>query len=788
MNRHLDRKLARDLRKHLGPMVAIALVVACGVATFVAMRSMVHMLGDGQRAYYERARFPQVFVQVRAAPDAILPALRSLPGIARLDARATGEVAVRVPGLREPATARLVGIRSETAGTLNRVVLRHGRLPQEGEPDAVVVSEGFAEANALALGDTLGAVIGGRWRSLRVVGVGISAEFVYELRPGDLFPDPRRYGILWIDAAAAARTFGLEGAWNDLAVTLAPGASERAVIAALDARLTRYGTFGAYGRELHASHKFLSEEIRQNRTFAVVLPALFLAVAAFLVNLVLGRVVAQQRDQIGTLKAFGLPTVALVRHYVLFASVPVAAGSVLGIGVGIRLAIAIAGLYQEFFRFPSLPTPVYPTVLASALAVGAVAAIVGALAALRRILRLPPAEAMRPEPPARYTAGVVERLLGRHGPPVTRMIARGLTHRPWRTALGALGIGLGAAVVVGGAFGFDSVNRIRDVLFTLGRRADLSVVFSEARGRDVLPALAALPGVREVEPVREVAVRVARGHRSRQTALVGVDDRARLRRVVDVNGREIRVAVAGLTLSASLGRVLAAMPGDTVDLELLDGRGRRLALPVATLAEDLSGSAVYVPAERMAELVGAGEAITGADLRVDLEATDVVYDRLTRAPFIRSIVVRDAMRRSFDDTMAKNLGVTLGALVLFASVLAAGTIYNAGRVTLSERARDLASLRVLGFTRGEVGRILFGELGVLAAVGIPVGLLIGAGFAWAVVAAFGTGELFRMPLVIGPRTIAAGVLVPLVAGVLSLWPLRRRIDRIDLIAVLKTRE
>jgi len=788
VRRLLDKKLRRDLRRYLGSLVAIAVVVACGVATFVAMRSMVYTLGEAQERYYERARFPQVFAHVRRAPESVVRELREIPGIARLHVRAVGEVVARVPGLADPATVRLVGIGDETAESLNLVVLRRGRLPHRDEPDAVTASEGFALANHLALGDTIGAVIGGRWRALRIVGIGISAEFVYELRPGDMLPDPRRYGILWIGETAAAQTFGLTGAWNDIAATLSPGANEQAVIAALDARLHRYGTLGAYGRDLHPSHRFVTEEIRQNRTFAVMLPLIFLAVGAFLVNLVLGRVVAQQRDQIGTMKAFGIPTAHLVRHYVLFALVPTLTGSALGVALGVWLGMALQRIYEDFFRFPSLPTPLYGGVIVVAVVIGAAAAVLGALGALRRILALPPADAMRPEPPALYASGIVERLMGRRGRPVTRMIARGLTHRPWRTALGALGIGLGAAVVVVGSFGFDAVDRMRSILFDSASRADVTVVFAEPRGREVIGELLAQPGVVRAEPGWEAAVRVSYGHRSRQTALVAVDASARLRRVVNIEGEVVPIAPSGVTLSAALGRVLHAGVGDTVDLEFLDGRERRLSLVVASLVEDISGSNAYVDAERMQAVVGLGPMVTSAELAVDAAQMPALYAKLTEAPLVQSVTARESLRQSFDATIQQGFLYTLVTLVLLAAALSAGTIYNAGRVTLSERSRDLASLRVLGFTRGEAARILFGELGLLAALGLPVGLLIGAFFAWATVQSFGSGDLFRLPLVIGVRTVALSVAIPLVAGLLSLWPLKYRLDRLDLIESLKTRE
>lgn len=789
MRRYLDRKLLRDLRKNLGALIAIAVVVACGVSAFVSMRSMVRVLSDAQRDYYELARFPQVFAQVRRAPDSELQALRALPGVARLEARVANEVVLRIPGQREPATARIVGTRSPSNGTLNHLVLREGRLPYPGEADAVVMSEGFARATDLGPGAVLRAVVGSRWHELRVVGIAVTAEYTYELRPGDMLPDPARYGILWMDAERTAAAFGMEHAWNEVQLTLMAGASERAVIDALDRRLAEFGSLGAYSRDLHPAHRFVSEEIRQNRTFAAVMPLIFLGVAAFLVHTVLGRVVSQQRDQIGTLKAFGVPSSELLRHYMLFALAPVLAGTLAGSGLGLWLAGGLARLYAEFYRFPELHGRLVPGVLAFAAALGIVSALLGALGALRRILAMPPAESMRPEPPASYARGIIDRVAGpRLRSPVVLMVLRGLTHRPWRTALGAFGIGLGAAVVITGTFGFDSVERMRFVLFERALRSDVSVTFAEAQGSAALHALSALPGVGRVEPVRSVAVRMRHGHRSRQGALVGVEPDARLRQVVDLDARTVRIAPAGVTLSASVARVLGLGVGDVVDIEFLDGRRRRISMPVGALVDDMAGGSAYVDAAMLPALVGVGDIVSGAELAVAPEALDALYERLAASPNVRSVAVRSALRRSFDETLSQNFAIVLTMLVIFAGALAAATVYNAGRVALSERSRDLASLRVLGFSRGEVARILFGELSVLAVMGIPVGIGIGIAFAAAIVASFGNNELFRMPLVVGPLTVAAGIAVPVIAGALAYVPLRRRLDELDLIGVLKTRE
>ena len=278
--------------------------------------------------------------------------LASLPGVAAVDGWVSGNVVLDVPGLAEPAAAKVVGLLPDSPARVNRVTILRGRAPEEGSRSDVVVSEGFADANRLRLGDTLSAVVNGTWRRLRVAGVGLSPEFIYEIRPGDIFPDARRYGILWMDHRVVEADFGMTGEWNDLAVLLTPGASAPTVRDALDRMLDTYGTFGAYDRDRHASHRYVSEEINQNRTSAAVVPTIFLGVAAFLISLVLARIVQSQREQIGMLKAFGCRTPTLVGHYLLIAVIPVAAGAIAGCGLGLWAAHGIAGMYREFFHFP----------------------------------------------------------------------------------------------------------------------------------------------------------------------------------------------------------------------------------------------------------------------------------------------------------------------------------------------------------------------------------------------------------------------------------------------------
>lgn len=786
--RPLDRKLVRDLWHLRGPGLAIAVVTACGVASFVSLRSMYDHLRISQESYYAAGRFADVFASVERAPRALLRHIAALPGVTAVDARVTVDVNLDVPNMVEPALGHVVGIPTGRASPLNTVFIRRGRMIAPHARDEVLISEGFADANSLVPGDSLPAVIAGRWRLLRVVGIALSPEFAYELRPGDVFPDPRRYGIVWLEEEQLAPLAGLEASWNELALSIGPGANERAVIAEVDRIIEPYGGLGAYGRDLHISHRYLTNEINQNRTFASIVPAIFLGVAAFLIHLVLSRVVASQREQIGMLKAYGFSAGALGRHFVLLALAPIGVGAIGGSLLGLWTAQKLAELYAQYFRIPEAEFTPQVSMLILVCVISAAAAVVGAMDALRRVLRIPAAEAMRPEPPARFRAGFLERTgIAAALHPVARMIVRTVLRRPMRSGLSITGLAFGVAVVIVGLFSYDSIEVIRTVSFFDAQRDDIAVAFTRPQSGEALSALAQIPGVLRVEPVQSTAVRIRYGARARQVALVSVRSEDELRRVVDDKGRRIDVQPGGLLVSEALGLVLGAGTGDTVRLEVLVGHRAAHTVVIRGLLADLLGTAAYARAEDYAYYTGEPTAINGAVLRVDTRLLDSVNAMLKRSPGVQSVAVRSAVLRAFDDAIAQGFGTTLFTLLLFAGALAAGVAYNTVRIALAERGRDLASLRVLGFTRAEVARMLFGEQGLLAAVAIPLGFVVGTGMAWLIVVGF-ESDLFRFPLVVRPRTYFIAAATLLVSGVLAGLLVRRRLDRLDLVAVLKTRE
>ena len=785
----LNHKLVRDVARLWGQVVAITLVVACGVASYIAMRSTYKSLLISQQVYYQEYRFADVFAQLKRAPDSIATRISEIPGVGKAETRVVADVTLDVPGLEEPAKGRIVSIPEKRTTMLNDLYLSEGRYVEPGQRDEVLASQTFANANSLNPGDSIAAIINGRWQKLRIVGLALSPEFVYEIRGGEIFPDSRRSGVLWMSRESLGPAFNMDGAFNDVAITLAPGASEASVIERLDRLLENYGGLGAYGRPDQTSNHFLSNEIAELQVTGTFIPAIFLTVTAFLIHLVLSRLVTTQREQIGVLKAFGYRNSSIGFHYLKLAFLVIAAGVVLGIGVGWYFGHRITALYMNFFHFPVFSYQVEPTLIGNALLISTGAASIGALAAVRRAVALPPAEAMRPEPSARFHASLIEKTgVHRLVSPALRIIMRNLERRPLKAMISILGIALAVGLLVVGFFlYFDTVGRMMDVQFGAVQREDISVVFNEPRPAEARYDLAHLPGVLRVETFRAVPARLRFENRQRRVAIQGLQADSELRRVVTANYQITSPPPNGLLLTTKLAEDLGVKPGQTVSVEVLEGKRQIRQVPVAATVDELIGLSAYMNIEALNRLVDEGASSSGAFLMVDESAIPYLYSKLKQTPAVNAVSVPQAALASFKDTIARTINTSTGILIGFSVIIALGMVYNGARIALSERSHELASLRVLGFTRREIAFILLGEQAILTFVAIPLGFGLGYGIAGLITVAIDT-ELVRFPLYISPRSYSLAFIVVAASAFVSGFLVRWRLRHLDLVAVLKTRE
>ena len=783
----LDRKLLRDLWSLKTQVLSIALVIACGIGGFIGSFSTYGSLLWSRDSYYASARFPHVFATAKRAPLSLLDTIRAIPGVVEVEPRVVREAQLSMEGVAPPMIARLIGQDFERPGGMNRLTLKSGRWPAPGAGGEAVVNQRFFDARGLKLGQRVSVLLNGKLERVTLVGTALSPEYIFATRGGAL-PDDEWFAVLWTDARALAAAFSMEGAFNSLLLRVSREASLPAVIDKLDAALGPYGAVGAVGRDEQISHKIVTQEISQQRIFGTVLPSIFLLVAAFILNVVLHRQVHAQRGEIAALKALGYEDRWIAWHYLKFASVIVLLGGAIGTSLGWWLGTGMTGLYTELFQFPRFHFFMPAWLVLAAVGAALVAAFAGAFAATRVILRLRAAEALRPPAPAEFRPLLVERLgYAELLTSAQRMIMRNLERKPVRAATTVAGIVASLAILIAGIFWGDALDWFIDVQFNQVQRASVNIGFAEPLARGVRLELERLPGVSQAEVTRTIPVRLRAGHRSYRTALTGVDDGASLQRILDAELREARPAPGGVLLTTRLADRLGLRPGDEVTAELLEGKRVKAALRVTGTVRELAGMNAYMRVEELNRLAREGPLVSAAGLRVDRAQESALLERLKQMPAAAVVIVNRGLIETFRETTGRNVLFFTTVLSLFAATIAVGVVYNNARIQLAERSWELATLRVLGFTRREVSVLLLGELALEVFVAIPLGLVAGYWLA-ALLIALMSQEMLEFPLVIFPGTYAYSAAVVLAAGAVSALVVRNRIDNLDLVGVLKTRE
>lgn len=784
----IDKKLWRELWSMRGQALAIALVIVSGVGIFVMSLSTLDSLYETRETYYRDYHFAHVFSSLKRAPLSLVKRIEEIPGVDKVETRVVARVNMDVEGFADPVSGHLLSLPDNSRGLLNQVYLREGRLLEPGHDNEILLTKEFAAAHGLVPGDTLRATINGRRKTLTIAGISMSPEYIYQIAPGAVFPDYKRYGILWMARKPLATAYDMDGAFNDISLTLSKGVHEQDVIDRLDDVLKPYGGGGAYARKDQFSNRFLSEELKQQRTMATIFPVIFFGVAAFLLNVVISRLISLEREQIAGLKAFGYSNLAVGLHYIKLVLMIVALGLMGGLAVGVWLGKGMSNIYMGIYSLPFLVYVLKPQVIIAAALISTVVAVLGTLNAVRNAAKLPPAEAMRPEPPPVYHATVVERLgLQRWFSQPTRMILRHIERRPFKSLLTTLGIAMACGIMMVGGFQEDAINYMVEVEYGMSQREDLIANYTEATPGRSLYSLRGVQGVEHVEGFRNVPARLRFEHRFYRTAVQGIESNGDLLRLLDTDFKVIDLPREGVILTDYLAEILHIQPGDMLTIEVLEGSRPTVRVPVVGTTKQYLGVNAYMQRYALNRLLKEGDAISGAYLKVDNKYQNQVYSELKETPRVAGVVIQRTAIKAFYDTLAETILFFTFISTLLGATISFGVVYNSMRIALSERSRELASLRVLGFSRGEVAYILLGELALLTLVAIPVGLLIGYGLCAYMAFRFDS-DLYRVPLVLGTNVYAFAATVVIVSSLISAMMIWRNLAHLDMVAALKTKE
>lgn len=784
----LDRKLLRDLWRIKGQAIAIGAVIGVGVLMLVMMTGLVTSLDETRKTYYERYRLADIFAPVTRAPDRLIAGLAAIPGVSAAEGRVVGSALIDLPGLDLPLQARAVSLPDFGEPRLNDVYLSAGRRLDSDRANEILLLQGFAKAHGLEPGDTLSATMHGARRTFRIVGLARSPEFLYTTPPGELAPDDSRFGVIWMSRTALSAAYDMDGAFNQALISIGRNAEEAAVLDAVDRLLDANGGLGAYGLEDHESNRFISEEIDGLRAMSTGVPPIFLAVAAFLLYIVVSRMVQSEREQIGLMKAFGYTNAEVGAHYFKLILAIAMGGALAGCLAGIAAGRALIGVYLEYFKFPFLVFQLDPASFVTGFGVSVLAASAGGLIVLRGVFALTPATAMRPPAPQDYSrSGRIGRFFNTLLDQPSRMVLRRLTRQPGRMAGAVTGIAAGMALSVGMISILSGFDRTIDLAFSVVDRSDVTVTFTEVMSDKTVLELQRMPGVIEVEPVRVVPAILRNGLYTYRGAINGLVTEPRLNRAVDKDLATIYMRQEGVILANALADILDITPGESLTVDVREGRQPVLNIPVIGIAETLLGSPAFMELEALNRALREPNRVSGAYLRVDAAHSEGIYRKLKDMPTVAGVSLKADARLAFQKLMDTGAGAMRYIMAAIAAIITFGVVYNSARIAYAERARDLASLRVIGFTRGETAFVLLGELAVVTLLALPLGSILGYFLSFGIAAGFST-DLYQIPAVFTPESYGMAVLAVVLAAITSGWLVKRDIDRADMIIALKTGE
>jgi putative ABC transport system permease protein len=784
----LDRKLWRNAWGMRLQALAIALVIAGGMSIFVMALTTLNSLYNTRLSYYTQNNFGDIFATLKRAPEPAAEQLRALPGVRQVQTGVIAFCRIYPPAFDDPVSAHILSLPSEGSARVNRIVLTAGRLPAPDAGDEVVVSREFARAHNLGAGASFDAIINGHMQRLRIVGLASSPEYIYQIAPGAMFPDYERYAILWMAREPLANAYAMDGAFNKVSLSIDARQNPQDIITRLDDILSPYGGTGAIARVDQLSHRMLSEELRGLKITATIFPLIFLGVSAFLTYVVIARIVALERRQIAILKAFGYARATITIHYVKLILLIATPGALMGILAGMRMGEGMSRVYMNFYSLPFLHYSASTSTIGAGLAIIATVCISATLVAVRRAVDMPPAEGMLPPAPPGYRPFLsahpwLNKIMTRP----QRMILRNIERRPTRSVLTSVGIGLACSIMVVSGFQKSAIDHMINIQYGLSQWEDLNISYTEPAAASSLESLQALPGVIQVEGIRSVAVRLQHQHYLERTSIQGLYPDMHLKRLLDVNLERVRIPPQGIMLSEYLAGLLHIQPGEMLTVEVLEDKRLTFQVPVSGITRQYIGVGAYMHLDALNDALRDGRVISGALLQIDPNKKAEIYAALKKMPRIAGINEHGASIKAFYANMAESILFFTAVATLLGIIIVVGVVYNNMSIALSEQKQELASLRILGFTRTETATLLLGEQALLSAIAIPLGFGIGYALCVYLAHLFAT-ELYRIPVVVDPAVYARAGVAIILAWLASAFIIWQRIKHLDIIAALKSRE
>ena len=794
VNRVLLRKLLRDLLQRKWSLVSLCLIVTVGVGCYIAMAGVYRDLSGSKKRYYQNYRFPDFIVDLKRAPEWAVEEVASFPNVRAVRGRVNFSTLIDLPGKDEPISGVSISMPEIPSPVLNDILLMSGTWFSGENDKEVILNDAFAQENGLYPGSRIKALLLDKQHDLLVVGTAKSPEFVYLISPGggELAPDPARFGVMYLTERFLQESCELEGAFNQI-IGLAHDSSRpalKATFGLIEEKLDPYGVLNTSLAEDQPSARYLADELTGLKITSTVMPSIFLIVAALVLNVLMSRMVTQQRTVIGTLKALGYSSRSITRHYVSYGVIIGLIGGLGGIAFGYWAQGALVTLYREFYTLPDFEPHFYFDIFLIGMTVSLVFAVLGTLKGVHHAASLEPAEAMRPPPPEKGGKVLPERIpfFWRRLPFRWKMILRAVFRNPFRSSVNVLASLIATALIFSSLSMTDSLDYLMSYEFEKVSHQDITVSLRDPKDITTTREMLLLPTISETEPQLAVACDLKNGPYQKRVGVMGLVRNNRLYTPLDKDGNPIVIPEMGLVLSKKLAEILKLVPGDTVTLRPLIGLRKEVVAPVVGTVDTFLGLSAYANINYLSNLIGeewAANVVMGNTFQRTSERS--FLDKLKLRPTVTGVSERTRALIQLDETFGETMGTMMSIMVLFAGLIAFGSVLNTTLVSLSERQREVGTLRVLGYTPANISRIFSGESFVVNVIGILLGLVFGILLTKSLSLAYST-ELYRFPAIVYPWRLVMCAVIMIVfisAAQLIIYRLIRTLKWLEVLKIME---
>lgn len=778
----LDVRLLRMVKHSKGQFISVTTIVAVALCIYVLFSITSVNINNAVDQYYSDTSINDLVIELMRIPQAAVDDLKSIDGISDAQGRVSVDVPLQVTDKDEKVNIRVVSL-PKNGGVINKLYTIKGNKAELGE-DNVIVLEQFANARNINIDEVITPYINGRTYNLKVSGVAASSEYIYLMEnEQSLLPALDKFGVVYVTESFAQSVFGYRGSYNEVLIKLREQKNIEDIIDIVEKRLDKYGLKRITKLEDQLSNNVLTQKVDGIQMMSSILPVMFLMVAAIIISIMLSRIVSNDRMAIGVLKALGYSNFNILFHYTKYALSIGLAGSVTGIAGGVLLSKPMSEVFVSYFNIPLSGIKLQHSYIVNAILLTSLFCIGSGLFGARGVIKIMPADSMRPEAPKSGKRILMERItfLWRHIPFSWKMVIRNILRNKRRFSFLVLGLALAYGINVVPLYMMNTMVSMFELQFGEYQKMDYTINFVRPLHEGVITDLSHLIKSGRIEPRLEYPFELVNGWRKNTVGIIGVPQQTAFYKFVDKDSNVVKLPNNGIFITEAVAKSLNVKEGETIIVKSFLPGKEDVSLQVAGIVKQYLGANAYMNIEEMRALLLERQMITG----VSVASKDNLKEKLKDVRNISTVSSVGDMKQSFVEYL-DTMNLAIGLYMLFGGILGFALIYNATIISISERKMEFASLRIMGFEKKDVYGMISKENLIMALIAIIVGVPLGLGMINGMADSF-SSEMITFPVIFSPKFFIQAAAATIIFAIVAQLATLRKIYNLNFIDALKSR-